>query len=657
MNKFEILKELVIIFTVSLPILIIFRRLKLSGVVGLLLAGIFIGPFGFKLITRIEAVEVMAEFGVILLLFYIGLEFSIERLIKMKRLLLFAGGFQVFITTLVTAAILKFFSFEFSHALFLGILVALSSTAIVLKIFVDENLLNTPHGQISVAILIFQDIMIVPLFILVPLLGSSGEYETSKIFLKITASFGAAAAILLLSRWLVPKFLDVLTKTRTREIFMMGILFLLFGTALLTEISGLSLSIGAFIAGVILSESDYSHQVISEILPLKDTFNSLFFVSVGMLLNLNFVAMYEIEIAAATFLIFILKASIIFFIVRILNYPWRTAIITGLALSQVGEFSFMLALLGKEFSLIDETLFNAFLSSSIITMTATPFLIKYSESIASIFTGKHQADNSVDETSLKKISGHVVIAGFGLNGRNLANVLRETGTNYIIIEMNPQTVKQFKKEGEKIIFGDSTRTDILQAAQMERAKVFVIAISDKNAALYSLQAAKKINPTIHCIVRTRYVSEVDNLKNHGADEVIPEEFETSLQIFKSVLTKYHVPMNIIMRQINFIRAESYHKLRIETEADAIFNLDEILAAGLTETYFVEAANQFINKNLEQINLRAKTAATIIAIVRDGKTISNPGPTSTLISGDTIVITGTHKAVDDAIAYLNGEINL
>lgn len=656
MHKFAIFKELVIIFAVSLPILILFKRLKLSSVVGLLIAGIFIGPYGFKLIYNKEAVEVMAEIGVILLLFYIGLEFSIQRLIKMKRLLFLAGGSQVLITILCTALILFFFAFEVKQAIFLGILVALSSTAIVLKILIDENLLNAPHGQISVAVLIFQDIMIVPLFIIVPMLGGGNFSDGSNPFVKILISFGAVITILFALRWLTPKILDTLTKTRTREIFMMGILFLLFGTAILTELAGLSLGIGAFIAGVILSESEYNHQVVSEIMPLKDTFNSLFFVSVGMLLNLSFVSQNEFNIAVTTISIFALKTLIIFAIVKMMKYPLRTAIIAGLTLSQVGEFSFMLALLGKESFLIDDNLFNSFLSASIITMTATPFLIKYSENIASIFVGSSSQKEISEIEIFEKLSGHVVIAGFGLNGRNLANVLKETGTPYAIIEMNPQTVKHFKKIGEKIIFGDSTRTDILQAAQIESAKVFVIAISDKNASLYSLQTAKKLNPQLHCIVRTRYVSEVDNLKSYGADEVIPEEFETSLQIFKSVLSKYHVPMNIIMRQINIIRSESYKKLRSETELNSILNLDEILAAGLTETYYVETGNIFSDKKLEEINLRAKTNSTIIAIVREGNTISNPGPTAILRAGDTIVITGTHKAVDDAIIYLNGELN-
>lgn len=655
MNDFVIIREIVIILAVSLPILFLFKKLNIPSIIGFLIAGVIIGPFGFKIITETQHIEVMAEIGVILLMFTIGLEFSVEKLIKMKNVLFVSGGLQVMLTILFTGLLFYAFGLSINQSIYAGMLISLSSTAIVLKILVDQNELNAPFGKISVGILIFQDLAIVPMLILLPVLGATTDVSTSQMLIQLLISFGLIAVIILLAKYLVPKILFQIANLRVREVFIIGILLLVLGTAYLTESIGLSFSIGAFIAGIIISESDFSYEIVAEILPFKDAFNSIFFVSVGMLLNVAFMIENYIVVAAVISGIIVFKSGIIILIIKMMKYPSRIAIQAGLTLAQVGEFSFVLAQAGMGYDLISKEFFNIFLASSIVTMILTPFMIQLAPILAHRFSfgevGKDHSDEDLDKET-KLLKNHVIIVGFGLNGANLAAVLKETGIPYIVIELNPETVLRQKSLGENIIYGDSTKKEILHYAKVQEAKVIVFAISDPTSTRIALKMSKQMNPSVYAVVRTRYTSEIEDLMKMGADEVIPEEFETSLQIFNKVLTKFHIPINIIMRQTALLRGESYRMMRRDSKTEHhLYHLDQILAQALTETFYVDEENPFIGKSLKEINLRAKTDATIIAIVRDNKTISNPSGNEIIFKADTLVITGNHQAVDDAFSYL------
>jgi len=654
MGQYVIIKDIVIILLVSLPIIYLFKRLNIPSILGFLVAGMVIGPFGFQLIKDYQDISVMSEIGVILLMFTIGLEVSFARLMMMRKMLFYAGGLQIILTIFFTALILLLLKIPLSNAIFYGMLVSLSSTAIVLKIFQDRGELESPHGKISLVILIFQDVAIVPMLIFLPILGGKNSLTISKIILQLTYALTAVAIIVVLAKVLMPKILYQLVRLRIREAFTVGTILLLLGTAYLTHEIGLSFAIGAFLAGLILSESDYSYQITAEILPFKDVFNSIFFVSIGLLLNIKFVYDYFSLLIALTFAIIFLKAAIIIPLVKILKYPLRVALLTGLSLAQVGEFSFVLSQSGTSFNLIPINFYNAFLASSIFTMMLTPFLIKFAPILGfKINEIIHDKDDSLNN---KRLENHVIIAGFGLNGRNLARVLKETGIKYAIIEMNPETVKDEKEKGENIIFGDVTREEILSAAGVEKASVIVFAISDPLSTKRALNQAKNLNPNVHAIIRTRYAAETDALVAEGADEVIPEEFETSLQIFSKVLEKFHIPLNIIMRQVSLLRGESYSLMRKEISGTGSFvNLNELLAAGLTETFYVDEDNIYCGKTISQLNLRALTGATIIAIVREPNTVTNPGSNEKILPKDTLVITGTHKSVDAAIQQLSSKI--
>lgn len=652
MPEFLIIQDIVVILLVSLPIIFLFKKINLPSIVGFLIAGMIIGPHGFKLIKSVDQVSVMAEIGVILLMFTIGLEFSLSQLIRIKKFLLVAGGYQLVITIAVSTFIFTLLGIDINQAIFFSLLVSLSSTAIVMKILSDKDELESPHGKISIGVLIFQDLSIVPMFLLIPLLSGIGQLSSGDIALKLLFAFGVLAGLLLLARFLMPFIMYQLANIKLREAFTIGVILLLLGTAYITHTFGLSFALGAFIAGLILSESDYKHQIFSDTLPFRDAFNSIFFVSIGLLLNLLFVSENLLLIVSLTSGILFVKAIIIIGIVLLMKFPLRVAVLAGLSLAQIGEFSFVLAQAGLNFKLIGDSYYNSFLASTIFSMILTPLLIKFSPSVAGKSSSLEKKKEH-GEDFLGGLHGHVIIAGFGLNGSNLARVLKETGIKYVVTELNPDTVRKEKAKGEKIIFGDISKDEVLKAVKIDKANIIVYAISDPSVTKMSLKLVKKLNPNIYALVRTRYVNEVDELKKLGADEVIPEEFETALQIFRKVLERYHIPLNVIMQQTTLLRGESYQLLRKEgMDISSLTHIDEILAQGLTETYYVNENNVHINKTLTEINLRAKTDATIIAIVRDGKTISNPSAKEIIKAADTLVIYGTHLSVDQAIDVLD-----
>lgn len=658
MEHLDILVDVMVIFLASLPIIFLFGKFKLPSIMGFLAAGIIIGPHGLGLITNTEDIKAMAEVGVVLLLFTIGLEISVSQLMQMKRFLLMAGGLQTGLTIALSAVIFVFLRVDLTSAVFYGMLISLSSTAIVLKLLADKNELEAPHGRIALGILIFQDLAVVPMMLMLPLLGAGSGVAISAIILKLLIAAAVLGIAFAIAKYLMSKILYQLAKLRSREAFTIGVILMILMTGYLTEKVGLSLALGAFLAGIILSESDYSHQVTAEIVPFRDAFNSLFFVSIGMLLDYNYIVQYPLIIVAVTAGIILLKGIIILLVSLMIGYPARVGILSALALSQIGEFSFVLAQAGTQQKLISAEYFNAFIAASIFTMLLTPVFLQLEPWLSGKFSSAGAPDSELPDDAVSRkaeLKDHVIIAGFGLNGRNVVRVLGETGIPYVVLELNPVTVRQGKAEGINIVYGDLTRKDVLQQAGIAGANIMVIAISDPASAKLGIRQAKEMNGSIYCIVRTRYVSEIDELLSLGADEVIPEEFETSLQIFSKVLRRYHIPVNIIMKQNNIIRRESYGMLRKETTAEqSLSHIDKILAEGLTETYFVEDSNEQAGKTLRQLNIRALTGATIIAIMRSGKTYANPPGTEQLKSGDTLVIYGTHMAVDKAIRLLDME---
>jgi CPA2 family monovalent cation:H+ antiporter-2 len=651
------LEELVIVLAASVLIIYLSHKVKLPSVVGFLLTGVLIGPGGLSLVKKAGTIDILAEVGVVMLLFTIGLEFAPERLKRIQRNFWAGGGLQVSLTTAACVVLLvAVFGLGFREALFYGFLVSLSSTAVVLKILKDRGETDSPQGRIALGVLIFQDIAIVPMIALVPVLANAGSVSPGAIALRFGLSAAAIGAVFAVARYLMPHVLHVVVRTRIREVFLITALFLCLGLALLTSSLGLSLALGAFLAGVLIAESDYSHQVVSDILPFKDVFNSLFFISVGMLLDTGAVWKFKFIVFGLVGGILVLKAVVVVLTVAVLGYGPRIALITGLALAQIGEFSFVLAGVGRANGLLGGDIFQAFIASSILTILATPLLIQISPAVADrcqrAFGWKNRAPDREGKAG-RDLDGHVIVAGYGLNGKNLAHVLKEAGIPYLILELNPVTVRSAAAEGEPIIFGDVSSPTILEEACVRRAKGIVFAISDPLVTRRGVRAVRQLNPDMFIIVRTRYAAEIDDLLALGAGDVIPEEFETSIEIFTRVLEKYHVPRNIIDAQVKVLRGECYGMLRGACLAirPAAERIADLLAAGTAETYFVGKGAWPVGKTLGALDLRGRTGATVIAVVRGEDSFTSPGAEFEIKEQDTLVLVASHRDIDRAFLYL------
>ena len=657
----EFLKSLIVIFGVSAAVVFLLHRLKIPSLVGFLVAGIIIGPYGIGWIEDTHSVDVLAEIGVILLLFTLGIEFSMSRLVRMKKAVIGGGSLQVLLTIALSAVAVFFMTGNINRSVFFGFLVALSSTAIVLKGLAEKGETDTPHGRTIIGILIFQDLCIVPLMLLVPIL-SGGGINVAEIVIKMFKAVLIIAAVVLSSLWIVPQILHQVVRTRSRELFIITIILLCIGTALFTSKFGLSLSLGAFLAGLIISESEYSHQATSDILPFKESFMGLFFVSVGMLLNIGYVFDNYLKIAIAVIVIFLVKLLTGFLSAFIIGSPLRTSITTGLGLAQIGEFSFVLAVAGKTAGLISEDFYQVFLSSSVVTMMLTPFLLKYAPSLSAWAASRHvmkkisgRSKSTEGGRTTDKKQGHVIIIGFGLNGRNLARVLRETDIPYTALEMNSDTVREMKKKGEPIYYGDATSMEMLHKVGIETARLLVVAISDPASTRGIVSIARHENPGIYIIVRTRYLAEVDELKTLGADEVIPEEFETSIEIFSRALRKYNFPNNIILEMIDRIRSGGYAALRkIELQGRCLFEECDWLPEIELDGHKTSEGSHLIGKSIAELQIRKKTGVTIIAIRRGPDVFTNPSSDFRFSKDDIILFTGDRKSMDEALNFFKGK---
>jgi monovalent cation:H+ antiporter-2, CPA2 family len=660
MHTPALFSDLLIILLVSVPVAFLCMRLKLPLLVGLMLTGMVIGPYGLGLVKELEGIEMLAEIGVMLLLFTIGLEFSLRRLREMKRLVLIGGGLQVLITIGAVTGAAVLFGRGVGQAIFFGFLVALSSTAIVLKTYVERNEVDSPHGRAGVGILLFQDISIVFMMLMVPLLAGEDIVSFTSIILNLGGSLLALVLIVIAAWFLIPKLLKQIVRLRSPEVFLLTVVLMCLGLSWVTSHFGLSLALGAFIAGVVLADTDYSHQVTADVLPFRDIFNSVFFVSIGMLLSL---ALLWANLGSVLILVITLvagKTLIIWAIIRLLGFPQRVATITALGLAQIGEFSFVLAKAGRGGNLLPDGDYQSFLAASIISMIATPFLIRLAPK-AGYFVqnwlsdGKSAEIENTEEddihlTSSGGLNQHVIIVGYGLNGRNLARVLRSVGVPYTILELNAEVVRKAKAKGEKINFGDATRREVLLHAGIDQAWAMVLAMSDPHAARRTVTQARHMSSDLHIIVRTRYVAEITELLEIGANEVIPEEFETSIEIFSRVLHRYGFARNVIENQIERVRRQGYEMLRLPSmPAEKAAEINVALDAASTETVVLQADSPVIDKTLGELDLRGKSGATVIAVLRGGETKISPGASYTLAAGDTIVLLGSPGKLDRAKA--------
>lgn len=664
--EIPILRELLVLMVTSVGVVYAFQRLKLPPISGFLLSGILLGPGGFGLVGNVHEVEVIAEIGVALLLFTIGLEFSLERLRQILALVMGAGGLQVLTTIGAITGLALWMGRPLPESIFLGFLLALSSTAIVLKIVGDRGELDAPHGQVMVAILIFQDLAVVPLMLLTPVLSGQGG-SALDIALAMGKSFALVAAILLSATFLIPRILARVVQVRSREVFVLTTIMIALGTAWLTGQAGLSLALGAFLAGIAISKSEYSHQTLTEVLPFRDATSSLFFISVGMLVRPADWLAAPLETAGLFLGVLLVKAILVGNAAMLFGYGTRVAVLAGLGLAQVGEFAFILAKFGAGYQLLPEETYQTFLSVSVLTMLFTPFAfllspvlagaaqtrISFLENLVPRLAKLSPNQASAPKEGHKLREGHVIVVGYGLNGRNVSRVLREAKIDYAILELNPVTVSTMRAKGEPIFYGDATRAEVLHHLGIEKARVLVLVIADPASSRQIVAVAKGLNPKLDIIVRTRYMSEIDGLYRLGATEVVPEELETSLEILGRVLRSYGVEEETIHQEQETIRRERYGLLLGRRPPASAQALQALLGGqALTSVQLTEGCPA-IGQTLAALDLRKRGGASVLAIHRAGQAEVQPDPSTPLRESDVLVLLGTPQQVTATGLLLRG----
>lgn len=643
------LNEIIILFLLSILVNTACSRLRLPATVGFLLTGILCGPTVLGVVSDAHSVDVLAELGVALLLFTIGMELSGEALSRLKKPVFLGGSLQICLTIACIALLVGFRDDKWSYGIFMGCLVALSSSAIVLRLLQEKGATNTPHGRLSLAILVFQDIMVAPMLLVVPLLAGTVTFSPQSLLLTLGKIALMLGGVLLFARFGLERLMAAVVRTRVRELLLLTTLGLCMGLALLTASLGLSLSLGAFLAGLLLARSEYSMSVVSGVLPYRDVFMSLFFISVGMLLNVDYVLQHPVQVVLQTLMFICIKALLTLPAVLVQKYPLRTAIIVALSLAQVGEFSFVLAASGLKAGLLEQQTYQGFLAMSILTMMLTPALMHVAPGLSATVArllgrSVRQEEEEEGGTPTSHHSNHLIIVGFGVSGKHLARAARESGIKYEILEMNPDTVARFKDQ-EPIHYGDASQPAVLEHLGIKRARVLAIVISDPAAVRATIAEASSLNPGLHIVARTRFLGEVAPLRQLGATDVIAEEFESSMEVFARVLNQYLVPKQDIDAFSARIRAENYSMFRSVAENNGTLErlMENMPDVGM-QSLRLEEESPLCGKNLMESELRREYGITVVAVNREGDMHPSPDGTFTLHSGDVLHVFGTQDSL-------------
>lgn len=646
--QIPLLKDILLILGFSVVVVLLFQRLKLPSILGFLVTGIIIGPYGLILIDALYEVELMAEIGVILLLFVIGTEFSLKQLNAIRKTVFLGGTLQVGLTILVASGVFILLDNSIESSVFIGFLFALSSTAIVLRLLQERNAMHTPHGQIALGILIFQDVIVVPMMLVTPILAGQADNVGQEVALLLGKTAIVIAITIVSARYIVPRVFHWIAQTKSKELFLLATVVLCFAVAYLTSVAGLSLALGAFLAGLIVSESEYSHQATSLIIPFREIFTSFFFVSIGMLLDLGFLINHIGLILLAVVIVMVVKAIIVGLSALALRYPMRTVLITGFTLFQVGEFAFILSKVGIDYDLLSPEMYQYFLSISILTMAITPFVLQSGEKWADALLHKigklPLPSTPTNQPQTQDWHDHLVIIGYGVNGRNVAGAARLAKIPYVILELNPDTVRQEKARGENILFGDAIHDHILHQVQIKKARVVVVAISDPQATKQIVGAIRQASQTVHLIIRTRFVRETEELMHMGANEVIPEEFETSVEIFSRVLYRFLVPLDQIEHWVHDIRKDNYSMLRpggLPTVPATAAHLPDFNISCVR----VQAdSGKVVNRALEESHVRQNFGVTVLAIERNEELIADIDAEEMIRQHDLVYVSGPQEKI-------------
>ncbi|HSA04041.1 MAG TPA: cation:proton antiporter [Tenuifilaceae bacterium] len=657
--ELSLLKDIVIIFALSTLVNLIFTRIKVPTVVGYLMTGIIAGPHLLGLVHTEHQIELLAEIGVILLLFTIGMEFSLKHLLKIRRIVFFGGLIQVTITAGVFYIVSTFYELDWHSGLFIGFLVALSSSALVLKLLQERSELTSNYGRTTLGILIFQDLMLVPLLLFTNLLGNK-EVDLSRelivISIKAVIIIGVVYAG---NKWLFPKLLHHIALSKNQELFLMSILLICLSIALLTSQMGMSLAFGAFLAGLMISESHYSHNAFSNLIPFKDTFTSFFFVSIGMLLDLGFVIENLPIVILSVFLVISIKSIIGAFTGFILGHTFRGFVVIGIALSQVGEFSFILAKIGVNNSIITNYYYQLFLAVAVITMALSPFLMRASLPFANLLLKLNPPKFLVDglfplqEMEIPNFKNHLVIIGKDASSLKLSKMAQNSNIQHVSIIFDPLTAKEKMDGGDTVVYGDAVNEPILMKAHVDTADVVVVSVGSLIPCMAIIEKVRSINKKVYIIARSKYIANVKQLYEIGADQVLPEKFEIAIDLFNRILANKLYPQREVNRILNHIRSEN---LGVYSEMDIVNQptiMDELPNMNITAIK-VDSNSLLDGKTLAESQLRNKTGVTLLAIKRGDEIIEHPSPTTIFQGNDIVYVLGNPEQVNLAVEQFTKE---
>ena len=552
--EFSLLYLLVIIFALAIGVVVLFHRLRIPAVIGFLLTGILVGPYGLHLAQSAD-VTLLADIGVVLLLFTVGIEFSVQGLRRVKRSFLLGGSLQVFLTTGIVAAIAMNLGLSMQQSIFIGFLVALSSTAIIMKLLQDRGEVDSPHGQIVIAVSIFQDLIAVLLMLFIPMLAGKSGMDTALLF-SLGKGLAVLAVVMIGAFWLVPRLLHLVAGTRNTQVFLLAIVVICGVVAWLSQAVGLSLALGAFLAGLILAESEYGNQALANILPFRDMFMSLFFISIGMLLNLTVFLDHPLLIVVLALGVMVVKVVVATIAASLLGMPIRVAVLVGFALASMSEFAFVLAAAARDSGLITALMLDQWLVVAVLTMAIAPLALALSPRVAQSLTLIHSFnDRQLPAQKQKRLRDHLIIVGMGVNGEHVKQAAVANKIPYIIIDMNPTRVRKQREKGENILFGDATTAVVLEEAGVQAASAMVVAIADLVATRGIIAATKRVNPAITVISRASYCEEEPLLRSAGADQIVTSEYQASLELCRKVLDKYGVSHGRMNEFFNTIGAK------------------------------------------------------------------------------------------------------
>jgi len=649
-----ILQNIVVVICVGAVVSVLFERLRLPAIAGLLAAGALFGPFGLGVVDSGENIENLAHVGVVILLFSIGLEFSLTRLGRIWKLVAFGGLLQVSLTVGAVVLLALAFGLSVQKGLLFGFALSLSSTAIVLRALSERGEVDAPHGRLVMGTLVFQDLCVVPMVLVIPILATAGSSGSAGALLDVGIALGKAAgmvvAAVLLSRLLVPRLFSLVDAGRNRETFVLAVLAVCGGTAWLTSAAGLSLELGAFLAGLVIAETDYGHRAFSDVLPMRDVLMSIFFVSLGMLFEPQVILAHPGAVGLVLGVLLVGKGILAALTALLMRFPARAAFLAGVGLAQFGEFGFVLIQLGEKVGLATAEESAIVLAAGVISMFITPLAVRAAPHLTAGEAllrplARALGARGIDEPAQehRRLDGHVVIVGYGFTGQLLAQALAKSGFPYLALELNAETVRRARAKDEPVYYGDATSREALAHARVEHARQVVVVINDPRAARTTVNAIKLYAPETPVILRCRFLSDHTTLKQMGATDVVVQEVEAGVEIVVRVLRDLGVARNVIDERIREVRAETHASARRLTVPRSRAGEMDDLAELKVERFLVREKAFASGRSIAGLKLREVTGALIVSIRRGGSLIEEPDPSLPLAPDDVVYIVGSGPA--------------